>query len=119
MMLRFEAPIVFRIAMSRVFSITSRINEAMMLSAATMTINPMPMPMPIFSSINAEYSSWLMSVQSWVRYSGPNSLGDLIGNAGRVVGVCDLHLDMIDADRCRPPRMPCSSPTRPLDESTS
>ena len=40
--------------MSRVFSITSRISEATMLSAATMTIRPMPMPMPIFSSISAE-----------------------------------------------------------------
>ena len=67
MMLRAEAPMVFRIAMSRVFSITSRISEATMLSAATITISPMPMPMPIFSSISAEYSSWLMSVQSWVR----------------------------------------------------
>ena len=54
MMLFFEAPMVFKIAMSRVFSITSRISEAMMLSAATMTINPMPIPMPIFSSISAE-----------------------------------------------------------------
>ena len=53
-MLRDEAPMVFRMAMSRVFSITRRISDATMLSAATITIRPMPMPMPIFSSIKAE-----------------------------------------------------------------
>ena len=41
MMLFDDAPIVFRMAMSRVFSITSRISEATMLSAATMTMRPM------------------------------------------------------------------------------
>ncbi len=53
-MLRDDAPIVLRIAMSRVFSITSRISDATMLSAATITMRPMPMPMAIFSSSSAE-----------------------------------------------------------------
>ena len=44
------APIVFRIAMSRCFSITSRTSDATMLSAATMTMRPMVSETAIFSS---------------------------------------------------------------------
>ena len=54
MMLRDEAPMVLRMAMSRVFSITSSTSEATMLRAATITMRPMPMPMAIFSSHRAE-----------------------------------------------------------------
>ena len=51
---RADAPIVLRMAMSRVFSMTSSTSEATMLSAATITISPMPMPIAIFSSHSAE-----------------------------------------------------------------
>ena len=47
-------PIVLRMAMSRLFSITSRMSEATMLSAATMTMRPMVMEMAIFSMPSAE-----------------------------------------------------------------
>ena len=49
-MLRALAPIVFRMAMSRCFSITSRISDATMFSAATMTMRPIVSEMAIFSS---------------------------------------------------------------------
>ena len=42
--------------MSRVFSITSRTSEAMILSAATITMRPMVMDIAIFSSQSAEKS---------------------------------------------------------------
>ena len=67
MMLRADAPIVFRMAMSRLFSITSRISDAMMLSAATMTISPIVIEIAIFSSHSAENSDRFMSAQSCVR----------------------------------------------------
>ena len=50
------APMVFRIAMSRCFSMTSRISDATIFSAATMTISPMVSEMAIFSSQSAEKS---------------------------------------------------------------
>ena len=65
--LRRVAPMVFRIAMSRLFSITSSTSEATMLSAATMTMRPMVIEMAIFSSHNAEKSEPLMSAQSCAR----------------------------------------------------
>ena len=65
--LRRVAPMVLRIAMSRLFSITSRTRLAMMFSAATMTINPMVIEMAIFSSHSAENSDWFMSAQSCVK----------------------------------------------------
>ena len=61
---RLDAPMVFRIAMSRLFSITSRTSDAMMLRAATMTIRPIVIEMAIFSSQRAEYSDLFMSAQS-------------------------------------------------------
>ena len=60
-MLAVEVPIVFRIAMSRLFSMTSRTSEATMLSAATITIRPMVIEMAIFSSHSAEKSDLFMS----------------------------------------------------------
>ena len=51
-----ELPIVFRIAISRLFSITRRMSEATMLSAATMTMRPMVIEMAIFSSHRARNS---------------------------------------------------------------
>ena len=68
MMLRADAPIVFRIAMSRLFSITSRISEATMFSAATITMRPMVIEIAIFSSQSAEKSARFSSAQVWVRY---------------------------------------------------
>ena len=61
------APIVFRMAMSRCFSITSRISDATMFSAATMTIRPMVIEIAIFSSQSAEKSDLFICAQSWVR----------------------------------------------------
>src|ERR1044071_5114486 len=49
---RFGAvPIVLRMAMSRLFSMTSRMSEATMFSAATMTMRPMVMKMAISITI--------------------------------------------------------------------
>ena len=47
------APIVFRMAMSRCFSITSRTSDATMFSAATMTMRPIVSETAIFSSESA------------------------------------------------------------------
>ena len=49
-MVRAEAPIVLRIAMSRLRSITSMTSEAMMCRAATTTMRPTAIEIPIFSS---------------------------------------------------------------------
>ena len=54
--LRPEAPMVFRMAMSGFFSITSSTSDATIFSAATMTMRPMVMEMAIFSSHSAENS---------------------------------------------------------------
>ena len=64
--LRALAPMVFRIAMSRCFSITIRISDATMFSAATMTIRAMAREMALRSSDSALKSDWFMSAQSWV-----------------------------------------------------
>ena len=50
--------------MSRLFSITSRMSDATMLSAATITIRPMVIEIAIFSSQSAEKSDSFRSVQS-------------------------------------------------------
>ena len=63
-MLAAELPMVFRIAMSRVFSITRSTSEAMMFSAATITMRPMVIDIAIFSSQSAEKSDLFMSAQS-------------------------------------------------------
>ena len=47
--------------MSRLFSMTSRMSEATMLSAATATMRPMAIDSPIFSSHSAENSGWLVA----------------------------------------------------------
>ena len=52
--------------MSRCFSITSRISEATMFSAATMTISPMVIEIAIFSSQSAPNSERFICVQSCV-----------------------------------------------------
>ena len=83
--LRALAPIVFRMAMSRCFSITSRMSDATMLSAATMTMRPMVSEMAIFSSQSAEKSDWFMSAQSCVdvvrRRASPRSTSAIAGAA--------------------------------------
>ena len=63
---RDEVPIVFRMAMSRLFSITSRMSDATICSAATITMRPMAIEIAIFSSQSAEKSVWFMSAQSWL-----------------------------------------------------
>ena len=95
-MLRALVPIVFRIAMSRCFSITSRISEATMFSAATMTMSPIVSAMAIFSSVSAEKSAWFICAQSSVKYSGP-----IVSSMPRATAVArkmssTLQLDQID-----------------------
>ena len=58
------APIVFRMAMSRCFSITSSTSDATMLSAATMTMRPMVSEIAIFSNDSALNSARFMTDQS-------------------------------------------------------
>ena len=60
-----DVPIVFRMAMSRLFSITSSTSDEMMFSAPTTTMRPIVIEIAIFSSHSAEKSGWLMSDQSW------------------------------------------------------
>jgi hypothetical protein len=48
------APIVRRIAMSRLFSITSSTSDATMFSAATITMRPIASEIATFSSQSAE-----------------------------------------------------------------
>ena len=55
---------VLRIAMSRLFSITSRMSDATMLSAATITMRPIASDTAIFSSVSAAKSGLFMSDQS-------------------------------------------------------
>ena len=66
---------VFRMAMSRLFSMTSRMSEATMFSAATMTIRPMVIEMAIFSMPSAEKSDWFRSAQSCATYAVPRRFG--------------------------------------------
>ena len=63
-MLAAELPMVFRIAMSRLFSMTSSTSEATMLSAATITMRPIVIEIAIFSSHSAENSAPFKSAQS-------------------------------------------------------
>ena len=64
--LRELAPMVFRIATSRCFSMTRRISVATMLSAATSTIRPIASETAIFSSESAEKRGLFFTVQSSV-----------------------------------------------------
>ena len=66
MTLRDVAPIVLRMAMSAVFSITSSTSDATMLSAATMTMRPMVIDTAIFSRNSASNSVRFIVVQSCV-----------------------------------------------------
>ena len=91
-MLAAELPIVFRMAMSRVFSITSSTSDAMMFSAATITIRPIVIDIAIFSSHSAEKSDLFMSAQSCGlvvgRRAAPGCRGDLLRGEELV------HLDL-------------------------
>ena len=69
------APIVFRMAISRFFSITSSISDATMFRAATMTMRPMVTEIAIFSSVRAEKSDRFMNDQSFAWYSLPSRSG--------------------------------------------
>ena len=89
------APIVFRMPMSRCFSITSRISDATMLSAATMTIRPMVSEIAIFSRPSAENSDLFMSAQSWVTYCAPSRSGIDCAIARRREDVVHPQLDQI------------------------
>ena len=55
-MLRALAPMVFKIPMSRCFSITRRISDATMFNAATITMRKMVIEIAIFSSHSASNS---------------------------------------------------------------
>ena len=59
-----DVPIVFRIAMSRLFSITRSTSDATILSAATITIRPIVIEIASFSRPSAEKSDRFISVQS-------------------------------------------------------
>ena len=61
------APMVFRIAMSRCFSITSRTSEATIFSAATMTMRPIVIETAIFSRDKAANSDRFITDQSSAR----------------------------------------------------
>ena len=74
-MLAAEQPMVLRMAMSRVFSITSSTSDAMMLRAATITMRPIVIDMAIFSSQSAEKSDLFRSAQSCASYSCPRRPG--------------------------------------------
>ena len=63
-MLAAELPIVFRIAMSRRLLHHQQDSDAMMLSAATITIRPIVIDIAIFSSHSAEKSDLFISAQS-------------------------------------------------------
>jgi hypothetical protein len=64
MMLRADAPMVLRMAMSRLFCITIRMSDEMMFSAPTMTMRATAIEIPIFSSHSAEKSDWFIDAQS-------------------------------------------------------
>ena len=93
--LRARAPIVFRMAMSRLFSITSRMSDATMLSAATITIRPIVIEIAIFSSQSAEKSAWFISVQSCGQVPGPSCSVMAVADRRRLVDVVDAQLDEI------------------------
>ena len=59
-----DVPMVFRIAMSRLFCLTRRMSDEMMLSAPTITMRPIVIEIAIFSSQSAEKSDRLSSDQS-------------------------------------------------------
>ena len=63
-MRRGDVPIVFRMPMSRLFSMTSSTSDATICSAATITIRPMAIDIPSFSRPSAENSDALRSLQS-------------------------------------------------------
>ncbi len=58
-------PIVLRMAMSRLFSITRSTSDEMMFRAPTTTMRRIVIEIAIFSSQSAENSGPLMSDQSW------------------------------------------------------
>ena len=61
------APMVFRMAMSRLFSMTSMMSDETMFRVATSTIRPMAIEMAIFSRKSASKSCELRRDQSSVR----------------------------------------------------
>ena len=90
-----DVPIVLRIAMSRLFCLTRRMSDEMMLSAPTITIRPMVIEIAIFSSHSAEKSDRLSSDQSSLTYSGPSRSGIDLGDAGGGPDVVDAQLDEV------------------------
>ena len=90
-----DVPIVLRIAMSRLFCLTSRMSDEMMLSAPTITIRPIVIEMAIFSSHSAENSDRFSSDQSSLTYSGPSFPGIDLAIACRGPDVVDAQLDEV------------------------
>ena len=93
-MLAAELPIVFRMAMSRLFSITSRISDATMFSAATMTMRPMVIEIAIFSSHSAENRLLFVSPHSCGDVLGAMALDDRVDDLLRAEHVVDAKLDV-------------------------
>jgi len=83
--LRAFAPIVFRIATSRCFSITRRIRVATIFSAATSTMSPTASETAIFSSVSAEKSDLFITVQSSVKYWSPSCFVTVAATCGALV----------------------------------
>ena len=82
--------------MSRCFSITSRISDATMFSAATITIRPMVIEIAIFSSDSAEKSDLFICGPVLVTYCAPSRSGIDARDLRRAIDVVDAQLDEID-----------------------
>ncbi len=99
--------------MSRCFSITSRISDATMFSAATITIRPIVIEMAIFSSHSAEKSDRFICAQSCVRYSPAKRSPISPRHLRRQVDVVHAQLDQLGVVAARSAAPPASSDTNP------
>ena len=117
-MLRDPAPIVLRMAMSRFFSMTNRMSEAMMFSAATITIKPIAIEIAIFSIHSAEKSAWFCWDQSCVRYPGPSISVTDFATSGAAYMSSTRSPIKSTGSRCSN-RRATSSETNPYDVSNS
>ena len=92
-----DAPIVLRMAISRLFSMTSSTSDATMLSAATITMRPIVSEIATFSSHSAEYNGWFNCVQSCTRNRGTELLLQRLTHGNRVVHVGQPQLHHVRA----------------------
>ena len=91
-----EVPIVLRMPMSRLFSITSSTSDATICSAATAMISPMAIDIAIFSMPSAANSDAFRSPQSCARYSG-SSASMRSATSGDSSMSVDPHLNQLRA----------------------